>query len=227
MKSIRVLQVEDDPVLRSTAKHSLELDDFFILRSCTSTEDIRQIATAFSPDLILCDAMDGIAEGQDMLLKLIKIAKEANVPIVVMTAEFARIAADQLKRLGANGTIFKPFEPFALPELLRGELRSFRVGAVGYDFDKRLRADAAVLKAFGEQLSEEPDSEIISDGLQTCAHKLAGAAGVFNFLAVSEKASALEESVIARRAGRGSGEHIQITLDALLQCIGHQEQLRI
>jgi len=55
--------------------------------------------------------------------------------------------------------------------------------------------------------------------LQSCVHKLAGAAGVFNFQAVSHSAAALEEAIIARGDGRGSADAIAANLDALLDCI--------
>jgi len=219
MKSIRVLHVDNDPIARSTVQHSIELDASFVLKSCASAEGVDRIAADFIPDLMLCDAMESVAGGQHLLIQLINIAAAAGIPIVAVTTNFALINLDRLKALGINGTISKPFDPFALPELLRSDLRSFRFKAVGYDFEKRLLADAVALKALGLRFSDEPDSETISEGLQICAHKLAGAAGVFNFLAVSEKASALEESVIARRTGRGSEKHIKLNLDALLQCI--------
>jgi len=222
MKPICILHISDDHLTHRTVKHSLDLDGSFTLKSCTRVDYADQLTINFSPDLFLYDIVDSAMENQDILLRLIKIMAATNIPIIVATTKFGPITTDQLDKLGINGIIFKPYDPFALPELLRSHLRSFRFKAVGYDFDKRLLVDEAALKAFRKRLSEEPDSETISEGLQTCAHKLAGAAGVFNFVALSEKASALEESVIARRTGRGSKMHIKKNLDALLQCIGRQ-----
>ena len=50
-------------------------------------------------------------------------------------------------------------------------------------------------------------------------HELAGAAGVFDFRAVSMTAASLEDAIIARRAGRGVPETVEANLDALLACI--------
>jgi HPt (histidine-containing phosphotransfer) domain-containing protein len=59
----------------------------------------------------------------------------------------------------------------------------------------------------------------VPDGLQSCVHKLAGAAGVFEFQAVSSSASALEEAIIERGAGRDTPDKVLSNLDALLACI--------
>ena len=47
-------------------------------------------------------------------------------------------------------------------------------------------------------------------------HKLAGAAGVFNYQNVSTTAAALEDAIIERRAGRGAPGTVEANLDALL-----------
>ena len=52
-------------------------------------------------------------------------------------------------------------------------------------------------------------------------HKLAGAAGVFNFQAVSTTAASLEDAIIERRAGRGAPGTVEANLDALLATIEH------
>ena len=57
------------------------------------------------------------------------------------------------------------------------------------------------------------------DGLRLCAHQLAGAAGVFDFPAVSAAASALEETIIKRVAGKCEPGAVKIRLEALLECI--------
>jgi len=101
----------------------------------------------------------------------------------------------------------------------RTGVRDFRFSTVVHDFGKRLLADAAALAALGQLLSENPQSDVLSERLQTCAHKLAGAAGVFNLPDISGKASSLEESVIEWRAGRGPGETVKTNLDALLRAL--------
>lgn len=88
-----------------------------------------------------------------------------------------------------------------------------------HDFGKRLLADANALTSIGKLLSQNPQSDVLSERLQTCAHRLAGAAGVFNLPDISGKASALEESVIEKRAGRCPSETVKANLDTLLRAL--------
>jgi HPt (histidine-containing phosphotransfer) domain-containing protein len=62
----------------------------------------------------------------------------------------------------------------------------------------------------------------VREDLLSCSHKLAGAAGIFGFQAVSRGASTLEESILAQRAGFGTPGKIEVELDALLECLERQ-----
>ena len=63
------------------------------------------------------------------------------------------------------------------------------------------------------------DSSFVPEDFQSFVHKLAGAAGVFDFKAVSTTAAALEDAITARRAGRGAPGTVEGNLDALLASI--------
>ena len=60
-------------------------------------------------------------------------------------------------------------------------------------------------------------TSFVPDEFQSCVHKLAGAAGVFDYQAVSTTAAALEDAIIERRAGRGAPGTVEANLDALLE----------
>lgn len=102
---------------------------------------------------------------------------------------------------------------------MREQLRRIKMTTAGCDFSERLRTDAAMPVAFRAKLRHGADATLGSDGLQSCVHKLAGAAGVFSFQAISSSASALEEAIIERGDGRGGADAIAVNLDALLECI--------
>jgi HPt (histidine-containing phosphotransfer) domain-containing protein len=93
-----------------------------------------------------------------------------------------------------------------------------------YDFTERLRADAKTLARCRDTLEVEPQSTGILNELRACSHKLAGAAGVFGYAAVSAAAAAVEQAVEDRLEG-GPRHEVATRLDALLLCIG-QESLR-
>jgi HPt (histidine-containing phosphotransfer) domain-containing protein len=52
-----------------------------------------------------------------------------------------------------------------------------------------------------------------------CVHKLSGAAGVFNLQTVSCAATAVEEAIVERHAGRGTLGTIEAGLKVLLDCM--------
>jgi CheY-like chemotaxis protein len=46
----------------------------------------------------------------------------SGIPVVFLTAKAMTAEVDRLKALGARGVLIKPFDPMALPGLLRGLL---------------------------------------------------------------------------------------------------------
>lgn len=121
--------------------------------------------------------------------------------------------------LGAIAVIAKPFDPKTLAATVRGHMHSIKIASTGYNFMERLRTDAVALATFAMELRSNADAALVPDGLLTCVHKLAGAAGVFEYQTVSAAASALEETIVERRAGRGAPGLIAAKLAALLECI--------
>jgi CheY-like chemotaxis protein/HPt (histidine-containing phosphotransfer) domain-containing protein len=217
--SIRILHVDDDPHIRHIVELSLSLDPTFIVTSCASGDDALAVAADRAPDLILCDVMMPGMDGPTVLARLQESASTAKTPLVFMTARAQPGEIEQLTSLGATAVITKPFDPMTLADTVRGHLRSLKFAAAGYGFAERLHDDAAVLAIFRTKLESDSDSSVALDGLHSCVHKLAGAAGVFDFQAVSCMASTLEESIIERREGRGIPGGVEANLDALLECI--------
>jgi HPt (histidine-containing phosphotransfer) domain-containing protein len=94
-----------------------------------------------------------------------------------------------------------------------------KLASAGYDFVQRLRSDAATLARFRGKLRNGADASFVSDDFQSIVHKLAGAAGVFDFQSVSTMAASLEDAIIERRAGRSAAGTVEANLDALLASI--------
>lgn len=220
MKSYRILHVDDDPLMRDVVELGLGLEPNFALMSCASGAEALAMTPDWAPDLILCDVMMDDIDGPALLANLRADIRTSKIPLVFMTARAQHDEVAQLKSLGAVGVIPKPFNPSTLADTVRSHLRFAKTAAAGYDFAVRLRNDAATLETFRTHLRGEQSA--VPDGLLTCAHKLAGAAGVFEFQAVSSSASALETAIIERRAGKGGPGKVESNLDALLECIGRQ-----
>jgi HPt (histidine-containing phosphotransfer) domain-containing protein len=87
------------------------------------------------------------------------------------------------------------------------------------DFAPRLQSDAATLAKYRETLRVGTASSVILGELQSCAHKLAGAAAVFGYQTVSDAASTLEDCIIDGRGCHRLQGTIAANLDALLDCL--------
>jgi HPt (histidine-containing phosphotransfer) domain-containing protein len=83
-------------------------------------------------------------------------------------------------------------------------------------FRERLRTDAATLVRLRTQLPDSATATSALEELQTLAHKLAGAAGLYGFDAVGLAASALEQTTAERRSGRGAVGDAEAQIDALI-----------
>jgi two-component system OmpR family response regulator len=217
--SFCVLHIGDDPLIRDAVELSLGLDPTFTVMSCTGGDDALAIAADRSPDLILCDVMMPGMDGPATLMRLRENASTSKVPVVIMTASTQASELEQMESIGAAAVMTKPFDPEKLADMVRGHLRFAKLATLSHDFVQRLHTDAAKLAIFRDKLRSQSDSAVVPEGLQTCVHKLAGAAGVFDYHAVSCAASTLEDAIIERCAGRGTPGRLKADLDALVECI--------
>jgi CheY-like chemotaxis protein len=219
MTPFRVLHVDDEVDIREVVQISLGLDPDFVTRSCASGEEAVAEAAAWMPDLILCDVMMPVMDGPATLSRLRENLATARIPLIFMTARAQKAELTRFKLLGAVGTIAKPFDPIALPQLVRNYVVSGRLAAVTDEFDERLRMDLVILARCCAGLKNDQMSLIIMEELQTCAHKLAGAAGILGYQKLSDAASRLEETVIAMRSGQGQAEIAEAHLNVLVDLI--------
>jgi len=213
--TFHILHVDDDALMRDVVELSLGLDPAFVLMSCASGEEALAAVGDWQPDLILCDALMPGMSGPELLKRLRADPATAQIPVVIMSARAQANGVADMTSLGAAAVIAKPFDPEKLADTLRRHLHTIRLNVAGYDFSQRLQRDAATLAALRRRLGEVA----VSEELQTFAHKLAGAAGVFNFTAVSAAATALETAIVDVRDGRATPAHVAANFDALLESI--------
>ena len=222
MASVRILHVDDEPDIREVVELSLGLDPSFTVRSCGSGEDAIALAADWSPDLILCDVMMPLMDGPATLARLRECSRTANIPVIFMTARAQARELEHFKSLGAVGVIAKPFDPMTLAESVRNQFRSARLAALHDGFARRLRSDAAALATCRASLRNGAAPSTALGQIKSLAHGLVGAAGVFDFPAVSGAAEALEKAAIEALADGGALEKVEAELDALLDCINRQ-----
>lgn len=122
----RVMCVEDDPDIRTILSFSLvEIGDFEVCMCASGLEAIERTPD-FLPDLVLLDVMMPGLTGPQTLEKLRSLTCMTGVTVVFITAKAMAYEVEGLLRLGAAGVIVKPFDPVALPELVRNLRKSGR-----------------------------------------------------------------------------------------------------
>jgi two-component system OmpR family response regulator len=220
MSKLRILHVDDEPDIREVVEASLMLDPDFFVRSCGSGEEAVAIAPDWRPDLILCDVMMPVMDGPATLARLRESPGTEKTPVIFMTARAQPRELEHFKSLGAAGVIAKPFDPLTLCAQVRDLYFAASLAKQTDAFDDRLRANAGTLGQLRTRLRDEPSSGATLAELETCAHKLAGAAGIFGRQTVSKAARELEETIIEQHAVRwATPGKVERDLDALLGCI--------
>jgi CheY-like chemotaxis protein len=115
----RILYVDDEADIREVAQLALEFEPGFEVRSCASGAEALEVAPGWRPDLILLDVMMPVMDGPAVLARLRQLPETAAVPVVFITARTQQQEVAQLRALGAEGVIAKPFDPMALAGQVR------------------------------------------------------------------------------------------------------------
>jgi two-component system OmpR family response regulator len=219
VNSFRILHVDDDPLMRDVVELALGFDSEFVVMSCASGAEALAALPGWAPDLIILDVLMPDMDGPAVLARLRENADSAEIPVIFITARCPPVERERLMGLGAVAVIAKPFYPVKLAETVRRHMVSIKLARAGYNFSQRLRGDAVTLATFRDKLRNGADASFVPEDFQSFVHKLAGAAGVFDYQAVSTNAAALEDAIIERRAGRGAPGMVEANLDALLASI--------
>jgi CheY-like chemotaxis protein len=115
----RICYVEDDEDIQRIVRMSLERVGKMTVEIVTDPTLALEAITSFKPDLVMLDwmmpKMDGPAVFRQMKLR----PETSGLPVVFITAKAAQRDLDELSKMGAAGTISKPFSPKDLPEQLR------------------------------------------------------------------------------------------------------------
>lgn len=116
---MKVLLVDDEADIRRIASLSLAgVGGMEVAQADGGSEGIRR-AREDRPDVILLDLMMPGLDGLATLRALRDDPKTSQIPVVFLTAKAMSSEVERLKTLGARGVLIKPFDPMALPRLLR------------------------------------------------------------------------------------------------------------
>ena len=115
----RICYVEDDEDIQRIVRMSLERVGK--MQVCVCGDPLQAIGRMieFKPELVMLDWMMPGMDGPTLFRKMREVPETKALPVVFITAKASQRELDELRTLGAVGTISKPFSPKDLPEQLR------------------------------------------------------------------------------------------------------------
>ena len=115
----RVCYVEDDEDIQKIVRMSLERIGKMQVEVVSDPMVAIDVIKAFKPELVMLDWMMPGMDGPTLYRKMQETPGVRDLPVVFITAKASRKELDELRTLGAAGTISKPFAPRELADQLR------------------------------------------------------------------------------------------------------------
>jgi two-component system OmpR family response regulator len=115
----RICYVEDDEDIQRIVRMSLERVGKMTVEVVGDPTVAIDAMNAFKPDLVMLDWMMPKLDGVALFRQMQSRPETQALPVVFITARASQRDLDELMKIGAAGTISKPFSPKDLPEQLR------------------------------------------------------------------------------------------------------------
>jgi DNA-binding response OmpR family regulator len=115
----RICYVEDDEDIQRIVRMSLERVGKMTVEVVGDPTMAIDAMNAFKPDLVMLDWMMPKLDGVALFRQMQARPDTQALPVVFITARASQRDLDELMKIGAAGTISKPFSPKDLPEQLR------------------------------------------------------------------------------------------------------------
>jgi CheY-like chemotaxis protein len=115
----RVCYVEDDPDIQRIVRMSLERVGKMTVEIVGDSTKAIEAIRAFRPDLVMLDWMMPVMDGPAVFRAMREQPDLAPLPVVFITAKASQKELDELRAMGAAGTVSKPFSPKDLPGQVR------------------------------------------------------------------------------------------------------------
>lgn len=114
----RICYVEDDEDIQRIARMAMERIGGFTVRLVSDPLTAIEAMKDFKPDLVMLDWMMPGMDGPSLFRAMKEDEYASGLPVVFITAKASQREMDELRSLGAVGTISKPFSPRDLPTQL-------------------------------------------------------------------------------------------------------------
>lgn len=115
----RICYVEDDEDIQRIVRMSLERVGKMTVEVVSDPLQAIERMRVFKPELVMLDWMMPGMDGPALFRKMREVDGIKDLPVVFITAKASQRDLDDLRAMGAVGTISKPFSPKDLPEQLR------------------------------------------------------------------------------------------------------------
>jgi len=116
---VRICYVEDDEDIQKIVRITLERIGRMTVEVVSDPLQAIETIKRFKPELVMLDWMMPGMDGPTLYRKMKEVPEVRDLPVVFITAKASPKELDELRALGAAGTISKPFAPRDLPEQLR------------------------------------------------------------------------------------------------------------
>ena len=118
---LHVLYVDDDADIRTIVEMALGLDPGIDLRVARSGKHALEIVGGgeWRPDVVVLDVMMPAMDGPTTMSAMRSVEGLETIPILFMTARARDADLAEYHRMGAAGTIKKPFDPLQLATEVR------------------------------------------------------------------------------------------------------------
>lgn len=100
--------VDDSVILRSAIKNVLESFDYEVVLEAGSSAELFEKLKSAKPNLLLLDVFFPTENGLDMLARIRK--QYPKLKVMLVTGMKQETIAEEAKRLGASGVLYKPFD---------------------------------------------------------------------------------------------------------------------
>ena len=125
MAAVRVLVVDDDPVILELLRINFEIEGFEVISAADGQEGLER-ARAEQPDVVLSDIMMPRVDGLQLLARLRDDPTTAGLPVVLLSAKAQNNEVQRGLALGADDYVTKPFDPLELIDRVNAVLAKSR-----------------------------------------------------------------------------------------------------
>jgi CheY-like chemotaxis protein len=116
MSQMHVLLIDDEDDIREVAALSLQAIGGWKVSTANGGQAGIALACAARPDVIVLDVMMPDVDGPTTLRRLQADARTRGIPVIFLTAKAQSADLRGFARLGAAGTLTKPFDPMTLTD---------------------------------------------------------------------------------------------------------------